>query len=183
MDNLSSPVAFIISFFKKLYWNRAHLQCCVSFRCIARWFSYAYTHLLIFNYFRIQVITEYWVEFHALCSRSFLVICLIYSRVCVLNPTWFIPPRHVSPLVTISLFLNSVSLFLFCKSMCVCHAQSCSTLCNPMYCSLPGCSVHGIFQVKTLEGVVISSSRGSSQPRDQTLDSYISYIGRQVLYQ
>ena len=34
--------------------------------------------------------------------------------------------------------------------------QSCSTLCDPMDCSLPGSSVHGILQVRILEGVAIS---------------------------
>ena len=36
-------------------------------------------------------------------------------------------------------------------------AQSCPTLCDPMDCSLPGSSVHGIFQSKILEWVAISS--------------------------
>ena len=40
--------------------------------------------------------------------------------------------------------------------------QSCSTLCDPMDCSLAGSSVHGILQAKTLEWVAIPSSRGSS---------------------
>ena len=40
--------------------------------------------------------------------------------------------------------------------------QSCSTLCNPMDCSLPGSSVHGILQARILEWVVMLSSRGSS---------------------
>ena len=42
------------------------------------------------------------------------------------------------------------------------------TLCNPMDCSPPSSSVHGILQAKILEWVVISSSRRSSQPRDWT---------------
>ena len=37
-------------------------------------------------------------------------------------------------------------------------AQSCPTLCNPMDCSLPGSSVHGIFQARVLEWVAISFS-------------------------
>ena len=37
-----------------------------------------------------------------------------------------------------------------------------------MGCSLPGCSVHGIFQTRILEWVAISCSRGSSRPRDRT---------------
>ena len=41
-------------------------------------------------------------------------------------------------------------------------AQSCATLHNPMDCSLPGSSVHGVFQAGILEWVAISSSRGSS---------------------
>ena len=37
-------------------------------------------------------------------------------------------------------------------------AQSCPTLCNPMDCSLPGSSVHGIFQARVLEWVAIAFS-------------------------
>ena len=47
--------------------------------------------------------------------------------------------------------------------------------------SLPGSSVHGIHQVRTLEWVAISSSRVPSQPRDRTRVSFISCIGRRVL--
>ena len=54
--------------------------------------------------------------------------------------------------------------------------QSCPTLCDPMDCSLPGSSVHGIFQARTLEWVSISFSGGSSQPRDRTQVSCI--VGR-----
>ena len=39
---------------------------------------------------------------------------------------------------------------------------------DPMDCSLPGFSVHGLLQPRILEWVAISFSRGSSQPRDQT---------------
>ena len=44
---------------------------------------------------------------------------------------------------------------------------------DPMDCSTAGSSVHGIFQARILEGVAISSSRWSSQPRDQTQVSRI----------
>ena len=46
--------------------------------------------------------------------------------------------------------------------------QSCPTLCDPMDCSLPGSSIHGILQARVLEWVTISFSRGSSRPRDWT---------------
>ena len=54
-----------------------------------------------------------------------------------------------------------------CSTVCV-RAQSGPTLCNPMDCSLPGSSVHGISQARILEWVAISFSRGSSQTRDRT---------------
>ena len=53
-------------------------------------------------------------------------------------------------------------------------AQSCLILCDPMDCSLPGSSVHGILQARILEWIVMYSSRGSSQPSDQTWVSYIA---------
>ena len=52
-------------------------------------------------------------------------------------------------------------------------AQSCQTLCDPMDCSLPGSSLHGILQARVLEWVAFSFSRGSSQPRDRTQVSCI----------
>ena len=48
------------------------------------------------------------------------------------------------------------------------------TLCDCMDSNLPGSSVHGIFQARVLEGVAISFSRGSSQPRDWTQVSCIA---------
>ena len=51
-----------------------------------------------------------------------------------------------------------------------------------MDCSWLGCSVHGILQARILEWVAMSSSRGSSQPRDWTCISWVSYISRRVLY-
>ena len=50
----------------------------------------------------------------------------------------------------------------------------CPTLCDPMDCSLPGFSVHGIFQARILKWVAISSSRGSSKPSDWTHISHVS---------
>ena len=52
----------------------------------------------------------------------------------------------------------------------------CPTFCDPVDCSLPGSSIHGIFQARILEWVAISFSRRSSWPRDWTLRC------RQMLY-
>ena len=67
-------------------------------------------------------------------------------------------------------------------------AQLCPTLCDPVDCSLPGSSVHGILQARILEWVAIPFSRGSSQPRDWTWSSCIAgrhftlWAAREVLY-
>ena len=55
-------------------------------------------------------------------------------------------------------------------------AWSYLTLCNSMGCSPPGSSKHGIFLAGILEWVVISYSRGSSQPRDWSHVPYVLYI-------
>ena len=52
-------------------------------------------------------------------------------------------------------------------------AQSSLTLCDPMDCSLPGSSIHGIIQARELEWVAIAFFRGSSRPRDRTWVSHI----------
>ena len=72
--------------------------------------------------------------------------------------------------------LTTLVTYPYC---CCLVAQSCSALWDPMYCSLPGSSAHGISQARIPEWVAISFSRGSFWPRDWT---HISYIGRLVHY-
>ena len=73
--------------------------------------------------------------------------------------------------------------FTWCRIVYACSvAQLCPALCDPKDSSPPGSSVHGIFQARILEWVAISSSRGSSPPRNQTHFSFISCICRQILY-
>ena len=62
--------------------------------------------------------------------------------------------------------LSMLSVMLPVKESESLATQSCLTLWHPMDCSLPGSSIHGIFQARVLEWVAISFSRGSSQPRD-----------------
>ena len=71
----------------------------------------------------------------------------------------------------------------WCTCACVLSCWVESNSCGPMDWSPPASSVHGIFQARILEWVAISSSRGSSWPRDQTRVSYVPCIGRQILYQ
>ena len=60
--------------------------------------------------------------------------------------------------------------------VCAC---SFAALCNPVDCSLPGSSVRGVSQARTLGWVAISFSRASSLARDQ---SHVSCISREILY-
>ena len=72
---------------------------------------------------------------------------------------------------------TEICAFMHAKSL-----QSYPTLCDSVDCSLPGSSVHRILQARILEWITMPSSRGSSRPKDGTHMSYISCIGRQVLY-
>ena len=80
-----------------------------------------------------------------------------------------------------------VKIYNWCSPMCVCGCvcvcaracarlviQSCLSVCDPMGCSLPGSSVHGILQARILVWVAIPFSRESSQPRVQTQVSCIA---------
>ena len=70
-----------------------------------------------------------------------------------------------------------------CVYVCMCAKllQLCLTLSNPMDNSLPHPSVHGALQARILEWVAISYSR-RSPPRDRNCISYVSFIGRRVVY-
>ena len=86
-----------------------------------------------------------------------------------------------------SLFQRTTNIIQGCVMyygtwVCAKSLQSCLTLCDPMDCSPPGSSAHGILQARILEWVVTTFSRGSSWPRDLTGISYISCMGRWVLY-
>ena len=61
---------------------------------------------------------------------------------------------------------EDISVFTFVQLVKPKVVQLCPALFDPMDCSLPGSSVHGILQARIAEGVVIPFSRGSSQPRD-----------------
>ena len=83
------------------------------------------------------------------------------------------------------LWRASLAFWLPCVHAHV-HAKSphaCPTLYDTMACSPPDSSVHEILQARILGGgVAISSSKGSSQPRDRTWVSYVSCIRRWALY-
>ena len=65
------------------------------------------------------------------------------------------------------------SCLILTPLMCVLAALSCLILCDPLDCSPPGSSIHGILQARVLECIAFFFSRGSSWPRNQTSLSWI----------
>ena len=61
-------------------------------------------------------------------------------------------------------------------------AQSCLTLCDPMDSSLPDSFVHEILQARIPKWAATPSSRGSSRSMNENHVSWVSCIGRWVLY-
>ena len=97
-------------------------------------------------------------------------IALFYILVFLIKDTLF----HIDCFITLA------SAYV-CVCVCVCAPLlSHVWLFAAMDCSLPGSSAGGISQARILEWVAISSSRGSSQPRDQTHAPCVSCIGRQI---
>ena len=76
----------------------------------------------------------------------------------------------------ILLYCSCINCTTFLKEKWKWSCSVMSDFCDPMHCSLPHSSIHGIFQARVLECVAISFRKGSSQPRDQTQVSRI--IGR-----
>ena len=83
-------------------------------------------------------------------------------------------------LLLINVFLDFLPLFymyylfFFDIELCLSVTKSCLTLHDPMDCSLPGSSVHGISQAGILEWVSISFSKGFFWPRDWSQVSCIA---------
>ena len=94
-------------------------------------------------------------------------------------------PMFLSPCVTKScqpiaifsqLFIQvKYNIFPYSEKVKLLLTQLCLTLCNPMECSPPGSSVHGILRARILEQVAIPFSRGTSQCRDRTRVSCTAY--------
>ena len=109
---------------------------------------------------------------------------ILYHFVCVYTHITFslsIPPLIDLVLCCIAQLHRHESVssaLLVLLGLC---AKPCLTVCDPMDFSPPGSCAYGILQVRILQWVAISSSRGSSWPRDQTQVSYVSCLGRWIL--
>ena len=94
----------------------------------------------------------------------------------VLVNTWYCLFALATPtglqwfLTMVSVFIPWITNEIACAVFLV--AQLCPTLCDPMDCSPPGSSVHGILQARILEWAAVS--RGSSRSRDRTQVSHVA---------
>ena len=122
-------------------------------------------------------------------NGDFACIWLMYLLVCKLHLTfshthkncnnskdfncnacnlWLSSP-FIQFMITQSIYSPISTCFAWIRLLvcvCVLVTQSCPTLCNPVDCSPPGSSVHGILQARMLEWVAVLLPRGSFQPRD-----------------
>ena len=108
------------------------------------------------------------LPYHTVVSGSSLCLDACISpawKDCSLSPSCspiaLVPEWHLPSACTHACMCS-------CVCVCVLVTQSCPTLCNPMDCSPPGSSVHGISWAQISECVAIPFSRGSSQPRNRT---------------
>ena len=113
-------------------------------------------------------------------SNTVVFICAVFSSSCMVTLKPFNNSKHISfanivrgIVVSIGSQKDRNDVFAFFLRVCPKSLQLCPILCNPMDNSPPGSSVHGILQTRILEWVAMPSSRGSSQPRDQTCISYV----------
>ena len=107
------------------------------------------------------------------CYSNFFLksMCLCISDIKFLEKN-----KSTSDKIHSSLYkFSSISFIRLCLRLYLLYtiAQSCPTLCDPMDCSLPDSSVHGIFQARIFEWVATSFSRRSSRTRDWTQVSRI----------
>ena len=130
-----------------------------------------------------------WVIFHCIYEPHLLNTFLCWWTLGCFYVLDIVSSAAMNVGVHVSLWTMLFSGYLLRSGIagpCACkHAkllQACLTLCDPMDCIPPGSSVHGSLQARILEWVTMPPSKGSSWPRDQTHISYVSCIGRQILY-
>ena len=114
---------------------------------------------------------EKYVMPNYLINSCFCLYVISFQNIKMACHTWFSNTHQGPVLVSLACCLSRL-MDLKCSTGCVLVSQSCLTLCNPMDCSSPGSSVHGILQANILEWVAIPFFRGSSQPRDWTRVSH-----------
>ena len=104
-------------------------------------------------------------------SSSFLYFYFFYIFICKKHTIIFAGLLHLIWPIINFMFWAMILRFAWVGEW---KSLSRVWLCDPIGCSLPGSSVHGILQARILEQVAYPFSSGSSQPRNQTGVSYIA---------
>ena len=99
-------------------------------------------------------------------THTYIHITYKYIHICIYHIVVFIICIYITHAYTHTHIHRKRHLFQGLKVKESEFTQLCPTHCDPMDCSLPGSSIHGIFQARILEWVAISFSRGSSPPGD-----------------
>ena len=101
-------------------------------------------------------------------THTYIHITYKYIHICIYHIVVFIICIYITHAYTHTHIHRKRHLFQGLEVKESEFTQLCPTHCDPMDSSLPGSSIHGIFQARILEWVAISFSRGSSPPRDLT---------------
>ena len=120
------------------------------------------------------------------CSYGSLLVLLDRAPFCAFTVTQWSFCGWAWPCSQLLAFVSLVAVDILAQhrpwllsgwrvNSCACMlSQLCPTLCDPMGCSLPGSSIHGISHARIVEWVAISFSREFSWPRDRTHISCVS---------
>ena len=134
--------------------------------CRRMWFTFLYS---LFSHFAAEF-EKFWLFCRFSCYNS---IFLNFTTNTLKRTFLFIPSTIYSIYTCIQYYcIQNIQYFLTISPQRKSGFYD-TTLCDPMDCSLPGSSVHGIFQAIVLEWIAISFFRGSYQPRDRTRVSRI----------
>ena len=113
----------------------------------------------------LNILKNFHILFIIMPLITYVDYCAFHVNGNQKNVAWFYPQLNIGRYLAVYAHLT------FC--VCVLVTQSCLTFCDPMDCSSPGSSVHGVLQAKMLEWVALTFSRASSQPRDRTQVSWL----------
>ena len=114
-------------------------------------------YFLLYNFLRF-------LECHQKTYQSLELLCIAWWECKIVQPLWKTVQQFLKKLNTEIPCYPAISLV----GMVMVQSKVMSDSCNPMDCSLPGSSVHGILPARILEWVAISFCRGSSRLRNRT---------------
>ena len=150
--------------FFDFFWSTVRLQCCVSFRYTAEWIGYMYIHSFSDSF---SCIGYHRIFFEVFNWRIIALQCCVGFCCATKWPHRWQPSRLPCPWDS-----PGKNTGVGCRCLLQCMkgksesevAQSCPTPSDSMDCSPPGASIHGVFQARVLEWIVIPFSRDLPNP-------------------